>query len=264
MPATKRDKRDYYEVLGIGRESSGDQVKRAFRTRARVLHPDVSDDPEANDKFAELAEAYDVLSKSTSRLLYDRFGYRGRGEFAAVEPATQQLFDFLETTSEHRRRRSVGEVQLTHYEAQRGATRVVTYNAVETCGACEGTGAAVGASSRPCVDCRGRGRTRQGSTMAGDRVLQIDTCLKCGGTGRTVSESCPACDGNGRSTRRVRTEIAVPPGTVDGQRIVVADSPSPLYVVLRVKTLPDTILIRRRALVGLVVACLFLLLVLRL
>ena len=133
MPATKRD---YYEVLGIGRESSGEQVKRAFRMRARVLHPDVSDDPAATEKFAELAEAYDVLSKSTSRLLYDRFGYRGRGEFAAVEPATTQLFEFLATTAEHRRRRSVGEIHVTQPEAARGTTRTVVYDDVSTCKTC--------------------------------------------------------------------------------------------------------------------------------
>jgi molecular chaperone DnaJ len=260
MPATQRD---YYDVLGIGRESSDDQVKRAFRMRARVLHPDVSDDPEANAKFAELAEAYDVLSKSTSRLLYDRFGYRGRGEFAAVEPATQQLFDFLETTDRHRRR-SVGELRLTQYEAVRGTTKVVEHETVATCKTCAGSGAAAGSSSRICPRCAGRGRTRHGSTMAGDRVLQIDTCLKCGGSGRIVSDPCTTCEGKGRSTLRVRSQVAVPPGAVDGQRLVVSGEESPRYVVVRVRALPDTLLIRRRAIAGLVLACLLLLLVIRL
>jgi molecular chaperone DnaJ len=260
---TSATQRDYYDVLGIGRESNDDQVRRAFRMRARVLHPDVSQDPEANAKFAELAEAYDILSKSTSRLLYDRFGYRGRGEFAAVEAGTQQLFDFLESTG-RQRRRSVGELRLTQYEAERGTRRVVEHETLATCATCAGSGAAAGSSSHVCTHCGGRGRTRHGSTMAGDRMLQIDTCLKCGGNGRIVSDPCPACDGKGRSTLRAYSEVAVPPGTVDGRRLVVSGDDTPSYVVVRVRALPDTLLIRRRAIAGLVLACLLLLIVIRL
>lgn len=260
MPATKRD---YYDVLGIGRESNDEQVKRAFRMRARVLHPDVSDDPDATEKFAELAEAYDVLSKSRSRLLYDRFGYRGRGEFAAVEPGAAQLFEFLASTAEARRRRAVGELHITQFEARRGVVRRLEYDAVARCERCEGSGAAPGSSPRLCSRCGGHGRTRHGSTMAGDRVLQIDTCLKCGGCGRTVSDPCRTCDGSGRSSSRTETDVTVPPGAVDGQRVDISRADS-LYAVVRISMVGDNIRIRFGATVGLVVAVLFLALVIRL
>jgi molecular chaperone DnaJ len=259
MPATKRD---YYEVLGIGRGSDGAEVKRAFRIRARVMHPDVSDDPEANEKFAELAEAYDVLSKSTSRLLYDRFGYRGRGEFAAVEPRTEQLFDFLEATAQPARRRPGGEVHVTEQEAERGARKTIEYKVVGACGACDGSGAAAGSEVRRCTRCGGRGRTRHGSTLAGDHMLQIDTCLKCGGRGTIVSSPCRSCDGSGRSAMRKRAEIVIPARAAEGQRVVVGDGDS-TYVVLRIRMLRDAAMIRYGSLAGLLTACLFLVLVLR-
>jgi molecular chaperone DnaJ len=260
MPATKRD---YYDVLGIGRESNGGEIKRAFRIRARVLHPDVSEDPDATEKFAELAEAYDVLSKSTSRLLYDRFGYRGRGEFAAVEPAATQLLDFLSKSGESGRRRRVAEIEVTQYEAERGTSVTVEYVASAACRACSGSGATPGSTPRLCSRCGGRGRTRHGSTLAGDRVLQIDTCLKCAGRGKIVTRPCETCDGNGRRTSRKRAEVRVPAGAVDGQRVDVGDG-SLMYAVVRVRALPDAFVVRCGAALGLVLACLFLALVIHL
>ena len=258
---TTATKRDYYDVLGIGRESNGEQVKRAFRMLARTLHPDVSEDSEAKEKFIELTEAYEVLSKSTSRLLYDRFGYRGRGDFAAVAPGPTQVFDLVTRTAEHRRRRSVGEIHITQYEAERGTTRTIEYESDAKCAACVGSGAAAGASSQVCSRCGGRGRTRQGSTLSGDRVLQIETCLKCAGRGRLVSEACGACDGSGRGTLRQQAQVCVPPGAEDGLRLEVDDAPSRTHVVVRVRSLPlDPLLVRCGSALALVVACVFLIL----
>jgi molecular chaperone DnaJ len=255
---TTATKRDYYDVLGIGRESNAEQVKRAFRMLARTLHPDVSEDSEANEKFIELTEAYEVLSKSTSRLLYDRFGYCGRGDFAAVAPGPTQLFDLVTRTAE--RRRNVGEIHITEYQAERGTTRTIEYESDATCAACAGSGAAAGASSRMCSRCRGCGRTKQGSTLSGDRLLQIETCLKCAGRGRLVTEACGACNGSGRGTLRHQAEIFVPPRADDGQRLEVDDPPSRLCVVIRVRPLPDPLFVRCGSALALVVACVFLIL----
>jgi molecular chaperone DnaJ len=258
MPATKRD---YYEILGIGRESDGEEVKRAFRVLARTLHPDVSEDSRANEKFIELAEAYEVLSKSTSRLLYDRFGYRGRGDFAAVAAGPTPFFDLGTTTAEQGRRRSVGEIHITQYEAERGTTRTFEYESDAMCGVCAGSGAADGASLRSCSRCGGRGRTRQGSTLSGDRLLQIETCFECGGRGRLVSEACGECGGSGRRTVRHEVEICVPPGAEDEQRLELDDAPPRPYAVIRVQSLrSDPLLVRCGAAIAFVVACLFLIL----
>jgi molecular chaperone DnaJ len=257
MIATKRD---YYDVLGISRDSDEEEVRRAFRTLARSLHPDVSDDSEANEKFIELAEAYEVLSKSNTRFLYDRFGYRGGGKFAEVESGPSALFDYL-LGSTATRRANVGELRITEFQAERGTTRRLEYELEVACERCEGSGAAALGSTRTCPGCRGSGRIRQGSTLSGDRVLRIETCDECLGRGRLIIDACKACGGAGRQTERHRSQITVPAGARDGQSLEVDEGkPSP-YVVVRVQAVPAAShLVRYAAAVALVVACVFLIL----
>jgi molecular chaperone DnaJ len=256
MAATKRD---YYDVLGIGLGSSGEELKGAFRMRARRLHPDVSDEPDANEKFIELAQAYEVLSNPKSRLLYDRFGYCGGGDFAAVEPGAAHLFDLATKTAEQRRRRNIGEIQITQFQAERGTRRTIQYESDGTCSTCVGSGAAAGASSRTCPRCGGSGRTKAGSTLSGDHLLRIETCSECTGRGRLVSNVCRACDGSGRASLRHRARVSVPPGVEDGQRLELDEGPPRSYVVVRLRPLPsDPLLVRCGSAIGLVVACVFL------
>jgi len=138
--------RDFYDVLGVARHADAETIKRAFRVKARLLHPDVSADPEAESRFRELAEAYAVLSRSASRLLYDRFGYHGRGVWEA-EPASAHAFARLMEFWARATRRTptagaVGYIELGFYEAMRGGRRLVRYasrsGSGDPCGACSG------------------------------------------------------------------------------------------------------------------------------
>src|SRR3954471_6992490 len=257
MIATKRD---YYDVLGISRDSGDEEVRRAFRTLARTMHPDVSDDSEAKEKFIELAEAYEVLSKSNTRFLYDRFGYRGGGKFAEVESGPAALFDYL-LGSPAARRPNAGELCVTQYQAERGTTRRLVYETEVGCDPCGGSGVAPSGSARTCPRCSGSGRLRQGSALSGDRVLKIETCGDCSGRGRLITDACSACGGAGRRAQRHRTQITVPAGTHDGQSLAVNDDePSP-YVVVQVQPVPAVSpLVRYAAALALVAACVFLIL----
>src|SRR5690349_65034 len=140
MPEAAADTtRDYYEVLGVDRVADDETIKRAFRTRARALHPDVSDDPAAATKFRELSEAYAVLSKHSTRLLYDRFGYRGRGNGWFSPGGARAAGDFLRGRSP-----AIAEVLVDEYEAHRGVKRQIHWSQPEPCDACEGEGTAPG------------------------------------------------------------------------------------------------------------------------
>jgi curved DNA-binding protein len=136
--------RDFYKVLGVARGAQAGEIKRAFRSKARMLHPDVSADPAAERKFRELAEAYAVLSRPASRMLYDRFGYRGRGVWAAPPASAHAFTSLLELWARATRRPkpvgAVGYIELGFYEAMRGGRRLVRYTSrnegAKTCGVC--------------------------------------------------------------------------------------------------------------------------------
>src|SRR5919201_2859506 len=151
---------DYYEILGVARTATEEEIKRAYRSRARELHPDVSAEPDTEAAFAELNEAYSVLSRSSSRFLYDRFGYRGPGHGWFDEQITA-LDD------------AVAEVELDAEEARHGAVRTVQYWHGAPCPACGGEGAAPGAFVTTCPACDGTGRTRVDDDLAEARLLQL-------------------------------------------------------------------------------------------
>lgn len=250
---------DYYEVLGVPRDANPETIKRAFRTHARSLHPDVSDDPASAAKFRELSEAYAVLSKQSTRLLYDRFGYRGRGNGWFSPEGARAANDFL-----RRRSPAVAEVLVDEYEARRGVTREVSWDRSEPCEACEGNGAAPGAVSMPCPGCDATGRRRVESSLAdGERLLQIENCATCNGRGRLVSEPCPACGGDGVASFRETRKVDVPAGTADGARVALANGQGGDVVVRVLAAPPDRRLVRYAAVLGLAVAFLFLWLLLR-
>jgi molecular chaperone DnaJ len=251
--------RDYYEVLGVSSDADAETIKRAFRAQARSLHPDVSEDPAAAEKFRELSEAYGVLSRSSTRLLYDHFGYRGRGNGWFSPEGARAASDFL-----RRRKRPLAEVLVDEFEAERGVRRTVHWAWTEPCEACEGDGAAPGAMTMTCPACEGTRRRRVESSLSeGERLLQVDDCPTCGGRGRLVSDACPGCGGDGVMTIRESADVDVPAGAFDGERLAVQNGARGEVVVRVLDAPPDNAWVRYVAVLGLLVALVFLWILLR-
>jgi molecular chaperone DnaJ len=245
-------KRDYYEVLGLPREADGEAVKRAFHSLARDWHPDVADAPDAEARFRELAEAYSVLSKREARLLYDRYGYRGRGN----EGFDEALWEARPAVSTRGENVHVG-IELRSFEAAEGTRRIVSYEAVVRCKACMGRGS-VGLPDPECEYCGGTGRKRTVSSLEAANLLQIEPCPAC------IAEPCSQCDGEGTVSAERRIRLLVPAGVQDGAQLRVGGDGNdagagsiPGDLLVRVKVLPpprDPRLVRYAALVLLVVA----------
>jgi molecular chaperone DnaJ len=255
---TQRAK-DYYAILGVPAEADEATIRTAFRSLARALHPDVSDVPDAEERFRDVAEAYQVLSRPGRKRLYDRIGYRGRGNGGFASASRDPLFEFWRM----RRRRAVQtvEVELGHFEAARGARRTVEIEARESCRECRGTGGAEGAETAVCAACGGSGRLKNVSASGAGRMLRVDPCPDCLGSGRTVSAACEACSGVGDVWNTRRVEVRVPAGVEDGTRIRLAHAAGNADAYLRVKVLPaprDPAWIRVGALAALLVAVAFL------
>jgi molecular chaperone DnaJ len=226
-------KRDYYDLLGVGRHADEGELKRAFRRRARELHPDVSELPDAEERFREVVEAYEVLSRSETRDLYDRFGHAGlqgggfrpsQFDFGGLTDLFSAFFgdDLFGTGARQRRSRGqdlAAELEIELAEAATGTTKAVPFDAVVTCARCGGDGAEPGTGTRTCGTCRGLGRLQQvGRSVLGEFV-RTQTCPQCGGDGRIVEHPCGDCGGSGRSIERKHLDVEVPPGIHDGQRI---------------------------------------------
>jgi molecular chaperone DnaJ len=238
--------RDYYEVLGVSPDADARAIKRAFRSLARELHPDVSTAADAVDRFAEISRAYSVLSTPTARLLYDRVGYRGRGNggFESPEPSAAHLSRLFE----------VAEVEIDGLEAMRGTTRRVGVTTIGTCAACAGSGAATRSRVEECASCKGSGRVRRTSMVGSARFLQLDECPDCGGAGETLRNTCPACTGTGRAERARTLRLRVPAGTEDGRLVRADDGGREVYVALRVVPIQENRVLRYSAAAGVVLA----------
>ncbi len=228
-------KRDYYEVLGLSRDADEKQIKKSFRALARQLHPDVnSSDPEAETKFKEAAEAYEVLCNPESRATYDRYGFEGlkRGGFAdfsqfSFEDIFRSFFGsgiFGEDMFGAQRGPARGSVvavaiEITLAEAASGVKREVEYEAVDYCPACEGTGAAPGTTRETCQACNGHGQVRAVTRTAFGQFVRQAPCAACGGAGSTVSDPCQDCGGRGLTVANKKIDVDIPPGISDGQSI---------------------------------------------
>jgi molecular chaperone DnaJ len=232
MAATKRD---YYEVLGVPRTADEADVKKAFRRLARELHPDVSDAPDAEERFKEIVEAYEVLSNSERREVYDRYGHEGLRsggwaptfDFGSISDLFSAFFgdDVFGAGSGRRQARGadvVAEVAIELVEAAQGVKRKVPFGVAVTCPACSGNGAAPGTSIVTCQTCGGAGRLQQISRTVFGEFVRAQPCPDCGGAGRVPEEACPQCDGAGRVLDERALDVDIPAGIHDGQRIRIS------------------------------------------
>jgi molecular chaperone DnaJ len=195
-------KRDYYVVLGVPQDADESAIKRAFHAKARDSHPDVAETEEAGARFRELAEAYSVLSKPEARLLYDRYGYRGRGnkpfeELSELAPNSYERGGDIHL-----------DIELREFEAAAGARYLVEYAARVRCVACMGHGAAL--PDPDCEFCQGTGQKRTIAHLDVAQLLHMEACPSC------VREACPRCGGSGTVTGEQRIRLLVPPGVADG------------------------------------------------
>lgn len=254
--------RDYYEVLGVPRNASPDDLKQAFRRLARQYHPDVSQDPSTEEKFKEVNEAYAVLSDDQKRAAYDRFGHEGvRGmggmpsdfefwtDFPDLADIFSQFFGFGGTsTGRHRNvpRRGADlqyQVNLTFEEAVFGVEKEVTVTRDETCEHCKGSGAEPGTKSTRCPTCGGTGEVRQVRQTILGSMVQVTSCPKCRGSGEIISNPCKTCNGRGLERKTVKKIVKIPAGVDSGNQIRLANEGQPgiaggpkgnLYLVIQV------------------------------
>ena len=225
--------RDYYEILGIERSAGETEIKKAFRGLARTLHPDVSDEPDAEERFREVVEAYEVLSKSETRELYDRYGHAGlqSGGFTPTSfdlGSLSDLFaaffgdDLFGVSARPRHARGadvVAQVELELVEAARGVTREVPFPVTVACATCGGSGAEPGTEPLTCEACGGAGRVQQVSRTVFGEFIRAQTCSSCSGSGRIVEHPCGRCAGSGRIVEERTLEVEIPAGIHDGQQI---------------------------------------------
>ncbi|GAB4262639.1 MAG: molecular chaperone DnaJ [Deferrisomatales bacterium] len=251
-------KRDYYEVLGVHRNASDTEIKKAYRRLALRYHPDRNpDDRSAEARFKEVAEAYEVLSDPSKRAQYDQFGHAGDRGFGSY---TAEEFDFRSHVDDlfgeifgdifgHRRPRGPRpqrgadlryNLTLSFEDAVFGCSRQIELPVRRRCDTCGGSGAKPGTSPVTCPECRGHGRVR---FQQGFFTVERE-CAACGGSGRVAQELCPDCRGQGTVQRKRRLSIRVPPGVETGTRLRVAGEgeagvhggpPGDLYVVLSVR-----------------------------
>ncbi len=264
-----RATRDYYAILGVSGDADRETIKKAFRTLAATCHPDVSQAPDAEDRFRELVEAYEVLSSPDARARYDRRGFGRRGSVprrprtAPAEPKDplDDLFDLVATAPEPGERGEdvVVDVELSAAEGRRGTTRGVRYQAWASCDTCSGRGAPAGSRWTTCATCSGSGRVREAGRAPGGRLIRLRACGRCRGIGRVVDDPCAICHGRGRLEEERALLVRFPSGTVDAQEIRLdgqghaggrGGDPGDVVVRLRVAADGDNLLLRRLAFAG--------------
>ena len=227
---------DYYELLGVDRGASADDLKRAYRKLARQYHPDTNpDDQEAEAKFKEISEAYAVLSDQSARARYDQFGHEGlRGGGMGGDPFNFDLNDIFENFfggnpfGGGRTRRPAGPppgedqeiiLDLTFEEAVFGVDRKVELQTAVRCEPCSGTGAAEGTSAQRCTGCEGSGQIQQMRQSLLGQMVTTAPCPRCGGLGEEIPDPCPQCRGEGRYRDSMSYEVRVPAGVDTGSTL---------------------------------------------
>ena len=225
--------RDPYEVLGLERDASAQQIKKAFRALARELHPDVNaHDPRAEEKFKEAAEAYEILSDEERRATYDRYGHEGlrSGGYAPNFDAFGSIGDLFEAFfggvspfatrgAQMRGEDAAAAVEISLIQAAQGAQVAVEVEVAERCEHCRGNGAEPGTPIETCERCGGSGQLQAITRTPFGQMVRTVACDTCEGDGRVAKQPCAKCHGRGRRVARREVAVDVPAGIADGQRI---------------------------------------------
>jgi molecular chaperone DnaJ len=261
-------RRDYYEVLGVARNASADEVRRAYRRLARQYHPDVNKEDGAEEEFKQINEAYEVLSDQEKRARYDRFGHAGvqgtgagpsgfEGFGFGIDDIFESFFGGTRTGASARNRPQRGadlryDLRISFEEAVFGCEEEIEASRHETCSTCAGSGAKPGTTPVRCPECNGSGEVRHVQRSLFGSFVNVTTCPRCGGSGEEITSPCPECQGHKRVVRTRKLSVRIPPGVDDGTRIrltgegelgVLGGPPGDLYVFVSVK--PHEFFVRR-------------------
>ncbi|MEN9231415.1 MAG: molecular chaperone DnaJ [Thermostichus sp. DG02_5_bins_236] len=262
--------RDYYEILGVGRDSSKEDIKRAYRRLARKYHPDVNKEPGAEDRFKEINRAYEVLSDNEMKARYDRFGEAGLGGAAAGASGFQDFSgmggfaDIFESFFTNFSGASAGyarsrngpvrgddlrfDLKLEFLEAIFGGEKQIRISHLETCSVCGGSGAKPGTEPKICPTCGGSGQVRRATRTPFGSFTQVSVCPTCSGSGQVIEEVCYNCNGEGLVQTTKKLRINIPAGVDSGTRLRVSGEgdagrrggpPGDLYVYLFVEADAD-------------------------
>lgn len=250
-------KRDYYEVLGVDRNASKEDLKRAYRRMARKFHPDVNKDSGSDERFKEINEAYEVLSNDSTRASYDRFGHagvQGAGAgfndfsgFGSVADIFEEFFTGFGTRRRRGPRRGADlryDLTITFEEAVFGVDKEIQVRRPEICPNCYGSGAEPGTNPIRCTNCNGTGEVRQMRQSFLGSFVNVTTCSVCGGSGETIPSPCTVCNGQKQIQQQRTLNVKVPPGVDNDTQIRLSGEGTPgidggppgnLFVVLHVE-----------------------------
>lgn len=253
------DKRDYYEVLGISKSASKDEIKKAYRKLSKIYHPDINKEPDADEKFKEVKDAYEVLSDDQKRSHYDQFGHTdpnqgfgGGGDFGGFG-GFEDIFSTFFGGGGTRRRdpnapRQGADLQYTmalnFEDVIDGKETEIEIPREETCDTCSGSGAKKGTKAETCSHCHGSGQLNTEQNTPFGKIVNRRVCNYCHGTGKEIKNKCSTCGGTGKVKKRRKIAIKIPAGIDDGQQLRVAGQGEPgtnggpagdLYVVFHIR-----------------------------
>ncbi len=248
-------KRDYYEVLGVSRNATEEEIKRAFRKLALKYHPDRNREDGAEEKFKEINEAHEVLMDPDKRAAYDRFGHvgaqgfggRGFEGFGGFGDIFEAFFGGATATARRAPQRGADlhyNLSISFEEAVFGVEQELEISRTEACSTCRGTGSEPGSQPAKCPNCNGSGEVRRAQSSIFGQFINVTSCERCRGEGRIITKPCPQCQGSGRERRLRRVAVKIPAGVDDDSRIRLSGEgdagnrggpPGNLYVSMTVR-----------------------------